>query len=255
MDCVRASELLHGYLDNELDATHVEEIERHLVACVSCREEHAQELKLRSLLQTRATRYAAPSHLRTKILTAVRATQRESRFRGWFPRGWLQFGGSLAATVLLTSAITYYSVQSSNAERVVDEVVSAHVRSLITNRLTDVESSDQHTVKPWFNGKVDFSPPVKDLAAQGFPLAGGRLDYVDGRPVAALLYRHRQHWISVFLWPEPSGQDSAPRSLSKRGYDVTQWSADGLRFYVVSDVARPELGQLVTLLRSENASR
>ncbi len=253
MDCVRASELLHGYLDNELDAMHVEEIEAHLRACSSCREEHEQELKLRGLLQVRAPRYAAPAHLRSKILESVRSKQRESRLRGWFPMGWLQFGGSLAVTVLLTSAITYYSVQSSNTERLVDEIVATHVRSLITNRLTDVESSDQHTVKPWFNGKVDFSPPVKDLAAQGFPLVGGRLDYVDGRPIAALLYRHRQHWISVFMWPEQSGKDSAPRGISKRGYDITQWSAEGLRFYVVSDIASPELGQLVTLLRSEKS--
>jgi mycothiol system anti-sigma-R factor len=255
MDCVRASELLHGYLDNELDAMHVEEIEKHLGTCVSCREEHDQELKLRSLLQARAPRYAAPAHLRSKIVTAVRSGQRESRLRGWFPMGWLQFGGSLAVTVLLTSAITYYSLRSSSTERVVDEVVATHVRSLITNRLTDVESSDQHTVKPWFNGRVDFSPPVKDLAAQGFPLVGGRLDYVDGRPIAALLYRRRQHWISVFMWPEQSGRDSAPRSFSRRGYDITQWSAEGLRFYVVSDIASADLGQLVTLLRSENTSR
>jgi mycothiol system anti-sigma-R factor len=255
MDCVRASELLHGYLDNELDAMHVEEIEAHLRACGSCREEHEQELKLRGLVQTRATRHAAPAHLRSKILTAVRSRPRESHPRGWFPMGWLQFGGSLAFTVLLTSAITYYSVRSSNTDRLVDEVVATHVRSLITNRLTDVESSDQHTVKPWFNGKVDFSPPVKDLAAEGFPLVGGRLDYVDGRPIAALLYRHRQHWISVFMWPELSAKDSAPRGFSKRGYDITEWSAEGLRFYVVSDIASPELGRLVALLRSETISR
>jgi mycothiol system anti-sigma-R factor len=255
MDCVRASELLHGYLDNELDTMHVAEIQAHLGACVSCREEHAQELKLRSLLQARATRYAAPAQLRSQILASVRSAQRGRRLREWVPMGWLQFGGSLAATVLLTSAVTYYSLVSPNSDRVVDEVVATHVRSLITNRLTDVESSDQHTVKPWFNGKVDFSPPVKDLAAQGFPLVGGRLDYIDGRPVAALLYRHRQHWISVFMWPDQSGQDSAPRGFSKRGYDITQWSAEGLRFYVVSDIASPELGQLVTLLRSENIPR
>jgi mycothiol system anti-sigma-R factor len=255
MDCDRASELLHGYLDNELDAMHVAEIQAHLGACASCGEQHAQELQLRSLLQARAQHHAAPAHLRSKILAGVRSAERGSRLRGWFPMGWFQFGGSLALTVLLTSAITYYSVQSSSTERLVDEVVAAHARSLITNRLTDVASSDQHTVKPWFNGKVDFSPPVKDLAAQGFPLVGGRLDYVDGRPIAALLYRHRQHWISVFMWPEQSGKDSAPRSFSKRGYDITQWSAEGLRFYVVSDLARPELGQLVTLLRGENTSR
>ena len=255
MDCDRASELLHGYLDNELDAMQVEEIQAHLGACASCGNQHAQELKLRAQLQARAPRYAAPPHLRSRILTAARSTQRESGLRGWFPMGWLQFGGSLAVTVLLTSAITYYSVRSSNTERVVDEVVAVHVRSLITNRLTDVESSDQHTVKPWFNGKVDFSPPVKNLAAQGFPLVGGRLDYVDGRPIAALLYRHRQHWISVFMWPDQSGKDTAARSFSKRGYDITQWSAGGLRFYVVSDIASPELGQFATLLRTENILR
>ena len=165
--------------------------------------------------------------------------------------GWLQFGASLAAAVLLTSTITYYSVVASNADRVVDEVVAAHVRSLVTNRLTDVESSDQHTVKPWFNGRVDFAPPVKDLTEQGFPLAGGRLDYVDGRPIAALLYRHRQHWISVFMWPDQSGNDTATRRFSRRGYAITEWSSDGLRFYVVSDIAGPELHQFVTLLQGE----
>jgi anti-sigma factor (TIGR02949 family) len=255
MDCVQASELLHAYLDNERDVMRVEEIRAHLGACVSCGMQHAQELKLRLLLQARAPRYAAPAHLRSRILTGVRSAQRGQRLREWVPMGWLQFGGSLAATVLLTSAITYYSVLASNTERVVDEVVAAHVRSLITNRLTDVESSDQHTVKPWFNGKVDFSPPVKDLVAQGFPLVGGRLDYVDGRPIAALLYRHHQHWISVFMWPDRSRKDSAPRGFSQRGYDITQWSAEGLRFYVVSDIVSPELGQFVTLLQGEDISR
>jgi anti-sigma factor RsiW len=102
---------------------------------------------------------------------------------------------------------------------------------------------------------VDFSPAVKDLALQGFPLVGGRLDYVDGRPIAALLYRHRQHWISVFMWPDQSGKDTATRLLSERGYDIALWNTRGLRFYVVADIASPELGQFVTLLRGENISR
>jgi anti-sigma factor RsiW len=254
MDCVRASALLHPYLDHELDAVHIEETEAHLEACVSCRQRHEENLTLRSLLQERAPRYAAPVHLRSKIRTLVRSARRGSRLREFAPPGWLGFGGALAATVLLTSAITYYSILPSHNDRVVDEVVATHVRSLITNRLADVESSDQHTVKPWFNGKLDFSPPVKELATQGFPLVGGRLDYVDGRPIAVLLYRHRQHWISVFMWSDQSGKDSSPRSFSDRGYDIIQWSAEGLRFYVVSDVSSPELGQLVVLLRSEKIS-
>ena len=252
MDCVRASELLSGYLDNELDAIHVEKIEAHLKDCAACREQHEQALRLQSLVRERAPRYGAPAHLRSKILASVRSVQPGGRVRGWIPAGWFQFGGALAATVLLSSAITYYSILPSNTDPIVDEVVATHVRSLITNHLTDVASSDQHTVKPWFNGKLDFAPPVMDLEAQGFPLAGGRIDYVNGRPIAALLYRHRQHWVSVFIWPDQHVVISAPRSFSKRGYDITQWSTDGLIFSVVSDIAAKEQGELVALLRDGN---
>jgi anti-sigma factor RsiW len=251
MDCLRESALLSGYLDNELDAIHIEEVEAHLRDCVSCRNQHEQALRLQSLVRERAPRYAAPAHLRSRILASVRSAQPGSRARAWIPAGWFQFGGALAATMLLTSLITYYSILPSNTDRIVDEVVDTHVRALITNHLTDVASSDQHTVKPWFNGKLDFSPPVKDLEAQGFPLVGGRIDYFNGRPVAALLYRHRQHWVSVFIWPDQHAVVPAPRSVSKLGYGITQWSADGLFFSVVSDVATKEQNQFVDLLRGE----
>jgi len=254
MDCVRASTLLHPCVDHELDAVHIKEMEAHLEACVSCRQRHEENVTLRSLLQGRAPRYAASVHLRSKIRALMRSARRGSRLREFAAPGWLGFGGALAATVLLTSAITYYSILPSHTDRVVDEVVATHVRSLITNRLADVESSDQHTVKPWFNGKLDFSPPVKELAAQGFPLVGGRLDYVDRRPIAALLYRHQQHWVSVFVWPDQSSNEAALRNFSKRGYQITQWSGDGLRFYVISDITSSEMSRLVALLRSENST-
>ena len=255
MDCARASELLHGYIDNELDALHVQEIEAHLESCPSCQAEYEQELKLRSLLQAKAPRYVAPMDLRRRILGSVRTARRARSVREWMPLGWLQFGGALAAAVVLSSTITYYSVVASNSDRVVDEVVASHVRSLVTNHLTDVASSDQHTVKPWFNGRVDFAPLVRDLSEQGFPLVGGRLDYVDGRPVAALLYRHRQHWISVFMWPDRPGKDTATHRFSRSGYNIAQWTAGGLRFYVVADVASPELGEFLAQLRSEKLPR
>lgn len=255
MDCARASELLHGYIDNELDALHVREFEAHLESCPSCHAEYEQQLKLRSLLQAQAPRYGAPAHLRRKILAGMRPTRRAWSLREWIPTGWLQLGGALATAVVVSSAVTYYSVVASNGERVVDEVVASHVRSLVTNHLTDVASSDQHTVKPWFNGRVDFAPLVKDLSENGFPLVGGRLDYVDGRPVAALLYRHRQHWISVFMWPDRPGKDTAPRRFSRSGYSIAQWTANGLRFYVVADIASPELGEFLAQLRSENLPR
>src|SRR5258708_5994095 len=251
MDCLRESELLSGYLENELDGIHMEEVEGALRGCGSCRKQEEKGLRLQSLVKERAPRYGAPAHLRSRILASVRSAQPGSRARTWIPTGWFQFGGALAAAVLLTSAITYYSILPSNTDRIVDEVVDTHVRALITNHLTDVASSDQHTVKPWFNGKLDFSPPVTDLEAQGFPLVGGRIDYVNGRPIAALLYRHRQHWVSVFIWPDQHAMISAPRSVSKRGYDITQWSADGLIFSVVSDVATKEQDQFVALLRGE----
>lgn len=255
MDCVRASELLHGYLDSELDAAHVREMEAHLAACVSCRQDHEEYLSLRSLLQESAPRYSAPTHLRSRIQTSLRSTLRTGRLRKWVPMGWIQFAGSLAAAILLSSAATYYWVLSSNVDRVADDVVDAHVRALVTNHLTDVTSSDQHTVKPWFNGKLDFSPPVKDLTAEQFPLVGGRLDYVDGRPTAALLYRHHQHWISVFIWPDQSGKDKAMSSFSKRGYNVAEWRGGGMQSYVVSDIAGPELNKFLVLVRSQNSSQ
>jgi mycothiol system anti-sigma-R factor len=255
MDCARALELLHGYLDNELDALHVREMEAHLETCASCHAEYEQELKLRSLLQAQAPRYSAPMQLRSRILSSVRTARRPRTLRQWVPMGWLQFGAALAAAVVLSSTVTYYSVVASNTDRVVDEVVASHARSLITNHPTDVASSDQHTVKPWFNGRVDFAPVVKDLSEQGFPLVGGRLDYVDGRPVAALLYRHRQHWISVFMWPDQSGRDTATRRFSRNGYSVEQWTSGGLRFYAVGDIAGPELGEFVAQLRGETLPR
>jgi len=255
MDCVRASELLHGYLDQELDAMHVQEIEGHLETCPSCHTKYEQELKLRSLLQTQAPRYAVPPHLRSGIVRAVRTARRARSLREWVPMGWLQFGGAVAAAVVLSSTVTYYSVVASNTDRVVDEVVASHVRSLITNHPTDVASSDQHTVKPWFNGRINFAPVVKDLGDKGFPLLGGRLDYIDGRPVAALLYRHRQHWISVFMWPDQPGKDTTTRRFSRSGYNVAQWSSGGLRFGVVADIASAELGEFVAQLRREDLPR
>jgi anti-sigma factor RsiW len=255
MDCVRASEFLHGYLDDELDVAHAGEMEAHLAACASCRREHEQYLSLRSLLRERAPRFAAPARLRSQVQASLRSARRVQRLRDWAPMGWLQFAGSLAAAIVLSSTVTYYWMLASNTDRAVGDVVEAHVRALVTNHITDVASSDRHTVKPWFNGKLDFSPPVKDLAAEEFPLVGGRLDYIGGRPVAVLLYRHNQHWISVFVWPDQTDKDGARRAFSKHGYDITSWSGAGMHFYVVSDIAGPELGRFVALLGEQNTPK
>jgi anti-sigma factor RsiW len=250
MLCEEAGQLLDIYIDRELDAAQVDAVEAHIAGCRACQKQQADALALRSLIREHAPRYAAPERLRRRIRASMRPAPARGWLGGWEPSGWLQFGGTFAAAVLLSSLLTYYSLVPSRTDAIVDEVVATHVRALITNRMTDVASSDQHTVKPWFNGKLDFSPPVTDWARQGFPLVGGRLDYLDGRPIAALLYRRRQHWISVFIWPVSGDPGAGLQRYAERGYGITRWSAGGLTYFVVSDVASNEQDQLVTLLRS-----
>jgi anti-sigma factor RsiW len=136
---------------------------------------------------------------------------------------------------------------------VLDELIAGHVRSLMVDHLVDVASTDQHTVRPWFNGKIDFAPPVADYASSGFPLIGGRVDYLAGRPVAALVYRHQQHVINVFLWPSGDASESAPRELSAQGYHLLRWSEGGLAYWAVSDLNARELTVLAELIRGSHS--
>jgi len=243
--CVDHELLLGGLLDNELDAANVAMVEAHVARCEGCREELQRLHALRNLLRTAGVRHAAPASLSQRItalpeLATPRAANDNRLFR-WFGPGAV---GAIAA------ALAMVTVLPSRTETVVDqELVSSHVRSLQPGHLTDVQTTNQHIVKPWFNGRIDFSPPVPELAPEGFPLAGGRLDSIDGKTVAAIVYHRRLHTVNLFVWP---AKDAAERSFVKDGFAVEEWSRNGLRFAAVSDIPRAELQQFQKLFEQRS---
>lgn len=204
-------------------------------------------------MKKHATYYRAPAQLEARIKAALpqEAKQRKRWLRWtWNPR-WLNVGAAFASVFAVAWTITlYFSVPSAD-ELLADDVISSHVRSLMVNHLADVASSDQHTVKPWFNGKLDFSPTVTDFTAQGFPLVGGRLDYLDRRPVAALVYRHRLHLINVYEWPAAGEEPAAMRTLSRQGYHLVHWAQGDMAYWVVSDLDARELMNLVSIVQAQ----
>lgn len=247
MDCRDVAPLVDAFVDGELEPGRRAAVAAHMLSCVQCRRLVDETRDLVQAIRAEAPYHRAPAGLAERIEGAVAApAAAPARARGWRP--WA-LAASFAAVALLSSAATYRLTVPSAGDLLVDELIAGHVRSLMVDHLSDVASSDQHTVKPWFNGKLDLAPPVKDLAARGFPLAGGRLDYVGGRPVAALVYRHRQHVINLFIAPaEPRGEDRAA-SIARQGYNVLSWSEGGLRFWAVSDLAAADLDRFRTLIR------
>jgi len=204
---------------------------------------------LGAVIRRSATRHAAPSDLRQGIHAAVTQSAPPGKARGWPGWRWLQMAGTLACAILASVLITRISLAPADAVRVNDEVIAAHVRSLMVAHLEDIASSDQHTVKPWFAGKLDFSPPVNDFSNQGFPLTGGRLDYIDKRFAAALVYRRHGHVINVFVWPVRDANMAKASSETRDGFNLVAWSASGLQFWLVSDVNSEELQTFSKLLR------
>ena len=163
--------------------------------------------------------------------------------------GWMRRAAALIAVAALSSTLTFALTRSMDANaRLQAEVVSAHIRSLLADSPIQIASSDQHTVKPWFNGRIDFAPEVKDLAAEGFALAGGRLDYVGGRRVGSLVYKRRLHVVNVFMWPAATGEPAAPRFAASNGFNTAQWSRNGVVYWAISDLNAGELQQLPSLM-------
>ena len=245
MNCEQAKPLIPIYADGELDAAHSVELERHLKTCATCAAENNSRRSLTAALRQPALHFAAPAALRKNVRQLARAA--EATTPGMNPSRlwrWLAFG----ATALAVLTLLLRPAGISERDELLNEVVASHVRSLQAEHLTDVASSDQHTVKPWFDGKLDFAPDVKDFAAQGFPLVGGRLDYFQNRAVAALVYRHNKHLINVFIWPAANVSDAKLKIENRRGYSILNRAANGLQFYLVSDLNQTELGELAGLL-------
>lgn len=240
-------DLLHAYVDGELDVAHTLEVEQHVQDCLDCTRKCDEIRILRAALGTALPRFEPPDGLRVRIRAALPGQAPQRRF---VPPRWAALAASVVFVLLGGAALIRFWPASSGRERVVQEVVDSHIRSQLASHLLDVESSDRHTVKPWFQGKLDFAPVVNDLSAEGFVLAGGRLDYVNARPVAALVYRRRQHLVNLLVWPAPAGErESEIRSETTQGYHLVHWSQKGMVHWAVSDLGPEEIADFARLIR------
>jgi anti-sigma factor RsiW len=238
-----SKELLEAWLDEELDPADCAALERHIQDCASCSDAILRLREQKAKIRAAAPYYDAPPQLRQAISDALRrefAVERAEQARRVPWRGL-----AVAASLLLAVSASWniLLLRRHTDSSLAESLVSAHVSSLLASHLVDVPSSDQHTVKPWFAGRLDFAPVVKDLDAQGFPLAGGRVEYLGGRRIAAVVYRRRLHVINLFTWPDGHA-DGGESRISRDGYNIVHWTTGPMTYWAVSDVSAPELERL-----------
>jgi anti-sigma factor RsiW len=241
--------LVHAYLDGELDPANALAVERRIAANPALAAERARIEALRRTLRDELPREPLPSNLRLRI-DAELGLQR--------PRSapsWRTLAASVAVATVLASGSTWLAMRQAPTDRVAEAVLSDHMRALMAPQPVDVASSDRHTVKPWFSGRIPQAPRVVDLAADGFPLVGGRIDVIGGTPVPALVYRVRAHFISLMAVPVPGRRDEAPVRSSIKGYNLVRWVSDDVAYWAVSDVAANDLEQFARLFQSAPADR
>jgi anti-sigma factor RsiW len=242
MTCDEAEILLHALLDGELDAGHAREVEEHVAGCPNCAAALAAYREMSKAVAGADVRWVAPPSLRRRIEAALPQVQPQTQApsRRALLRG---FAMGSAVSAIAATGLVAIVLRNDDDARIESEVVSAHLRSLQAGHLTDVISTDQHTVKPWFNGKLDVAPPVIDLTAQGFTLIGGRLDYVDARPIGAIVYKRRAHVINLFVAQTASTELRAAKMDTIQGFNIRRWSDRGLNYWAVSDIAADELAE------------
>jgi len=255
VDCQRVLFLMDGYLDRELDLTTQLAVEQHLAGCPACHAIGQRQQALSAALGAQARYHRVRPALAAGIQSALDKIDAASGTTLRPAPRWLSLAASVAFAAFIGSGLTYWLAGPAPEELLTQEVIASHVRAqMVAGRLTDVSSSDSHTVKPWFNGKLDFAPPVLDLTTQGFTLVGGRLEYLANRPVAALVYRHRQHLIQLFVWPAADRPDTVRHALTRQGYQVFYWSDNTMRYWAISDLNAAALKSFSILIREQAAA-
>jgi mycothiol system anti-sigma-R factor len=262
MNCEEATNLTDGYLDGELDPITSQKIEQHLRDCRRCEEAYEVHTALTHAISRGAPYYKAPAELRHRVQSSLREEiggrpprnvapdaqppfpRRQSELRTTLfsaPWSWLGLAAAIIFAAIIALNLVPRLQQPGPDQLLATQLIASHVRSLMANHLTDVASSDQHTVKPWLDAKLDFAPPVVDLTSEGFPLLGGRLDYLDNRPVAALVYQRRKHFINLFVWPAASGSAKTTKAMTRQGYHLLYWVDPDFNYWAVSDVSVGDL--------------
>jgi mycothiol system anti-sigma-R factor len=268
MNCEEAIELMDGYLDGELDPMTSQKIEQHLRDCRKCGQAYEAHTALAHAISRGAPYHKAPAELRQRVqsslrdavgVRASRGAARENHALLPSPRttrrlvlpeiswNWLALAAAIILAAIIASSFLPRLRPPTSDQFLATQLIASHVRSLMADHLTDVPSSDQHTVKPWLDAKLDFAAPVPDLSTQGFPLIGGRLDYLDNRPVAALVYGRRKHFINLFVWPAASDEAKGPKTITHEGYQLLHWADSDFNYWAVSDISD---GELQTFKRS-----
>ena len=262
MDCNETQMVMHGYLDSELDLVRTVELERHFEECPHCQQAYSNQQALRATIRAALLYHNAPDQLANRIQEALRqAENQNSRASSFVPAKWRTHsswamtwvcglaGASACLAILIFTVLRVvpWHDRAPSDDVIAQQVLASHIRSLMQNHLTDVPSTDQHTVKPWFDGKLGFSPPVQDFADHDFALIGGRLDYLEDQPVAALVYQHRKHFINLFIWP--SADVARLANAAHKGYNMIHWQQGDMNYWAVSDLNASELDEIVKLLR------